>query len=338
MVNNKIFTFLYGDDIPKKAWGEFVKNHPQGTVFQTPEMYCFYAHSNHSNPLAIALCNSKKEILAVMVAVIITNGAAVLRPITARSIIIGGPLVSSMKDEQEILLELFDEYRRILPKYVIYSEIRPVYNMDLQIVERLGFVREGHYNMSMDIQLDKEQLWNRMHKERRKNVNKAKNKGLTYKEIFDDAEVEKAVGLIKKTYGRKRVPTSNVEVFQKWRQVLNGYLRFYAVFYQDEMVSCQARLCYKELAYAWYTGSDERYHSFKPNDFLTWNDICEAHDKGFQTYDIGGGGKPGVPYGVRDYKLKFGFEMYDYGRYLCVHKKLLYFLGVQGMNLIKSKK
>ena len=104
------------------------------------------------------------------------------------------------------------------------------------------------------------------------------------------------------------------------------------------MIACQARLCFNELAYAWYTGSDERFHSFKPNDFLTWNDICNAHDHGFRIYVIGGGGKPGVPYGVRDYKLKYGFKVFDFGRYLCVHKRILYKMGVLGMSLMKRKK
>ena len=332
---------LCDGDIPKDVWEAFVLNHPQGSAFQAPQMYEFYARSVHGKPLAIALVDERDdEIQALMMSVVMTNGPSFLRYFTGRSIIIGGPLLKNGPSDAGLLSRLMAEYGKRLPGYVIYSEIRPICDMSDLSTDLIGFgfLREGHYNLRMDLGKEVDQLWEGMSKERRKNVNKAKNKGLTYREIVEDEEILMAVELIRQTYRRKRVPSSNVDMFPQWRHLLQGYLRFYAVFWEDRMIACQARLCFNELAYAWYTGSDEHFHSFKPNDFLTWNDICNAHDQGFKIYDIGGGGKPGVPYGVRDYKLKYGFEVFDFGRYLCVHKRILYKMGVLGMSLMKRKK
>ena len=55
-----------------------------------------------------------------------------------------------------------------------------------------------------------------------------------------------------------------------------------------------------------------------------WNAIVWAKEKGFQVFDFGGGGEPGVAYGVRDYKMKYGCEIYDYGRMLYTHRPITY--------------
>jgi lipid II:glycine glycyltransferase (peptidoglycan interpeptide bridge formation enzyme) len=44
-----------------------------------------------------------------------------------------------------------------------------------------------------------------------------------------------------------------------------------------------------------------------------------AHEQGFRSYDSGGAGKPGVAYGVRDFKAKFGGQLVNYGRYQKVY-------------------
>jgi lipid II:glycine glycyltransferase (peptidoglycan interpeptide bridge formation enzyme) len=40
---------------------------------------------------------------------------------------------------------------------------------------------------------------------------------------------------------------------------------------------------------------------------------------GYRIYDFGGAGRPGEPYGVRDFKAKFGGELVDFGRHSYVH-------------------
>ena len=173
-----------------------------------------------------------------------------------------------------------------------------------------------------------------MHKERRRNVSHAQNVGLSWREITEDADVEIAIGLIKQTYKRKRVPLSDLELFKQAKTQLGEYVHWFAAYIDDKMIASQLRLCYNELVYAWYAASDEAYFKQRPNDFLTWNVLCWAHNNGYCTYDFGGG----KPYGVRDYKLKYGCEMYDYGRYLYLHKPFIYKLGEVGVKVLKLKK
>jgi hypothetical protein len=50
-----------------------------------------------------------------------------------------------------------------------------------------------------------------------------------------------------------------------------------------------------------------------------------------------GAGKPDIPYGVRDFKMEFGGELVEHGRFLCVRKPLLYWIGELGVKILKNK-
>jgi lipid II:glycine glycyltransferase (peptidoglycan interpeptide bridge formation enzyme) len=51
-----------------------------------------------------------------------------------------------------------------------------------------------------------------------------------------------------------------------------------------------------------------------------------------------GAGIPDRPYGVRDFKMEFGGEVVEYGRYLCIRKPVLYKIGKWGVKILKSGK
>ena len=61
-------------------------------------------------------------------------------------------------------------------------------------------------------------------------------------------------------------------------------------------------------------------------------------DKTVIVFDFGGGGEPGVPYGVRDYKLKYGCDIHDFGRFLCIHNSFVYRIGKTAISLLGMKK
>lgn len=307
-------------------WNRFVEKHPLGNIFQTEEMYEVYCHTSNSFPVVLAV-EDYGVMKGLLLAVVITNGGRLLKPLTARSIIYGGPLV--VDNDEKTLELLLTEYKKRLPWYVVYSEIRPVYN--LQPIEKrlmlFGFERVGHYNIMLNINKDESVLWEQLHKERRRNISCAEKKGLTFKEVELDDEIMQITRLIERTYERKKVPMSNSDMFIQLKQIMKQRVHFFAAFFEGKMIAGQVRLCYNDLVYAWYAGSDDSYLKLRPNDFLMWNVILWAHEKGFRVFDFGGGGEPGVPYGVRDYKLKYGCELHEFGRFIYKHHHLIYSIG-----------
>lgn len=320
----------------KKEWSQFVAHHPQGTIFQTPEMYAVYEQTKHQEPIVVYAKRDGK-IKGMLLAVIQWNGGELAKPLTARSIIIGGPLVEN--NDEEVMRELMEEYQRRLPGYVVYSEIRPVYDIcngeGLSVIGYRGWRRKGHYNLILNVEKSEEELWNGMHKERRRNVGQAEKAALRFEEVRTEEGRSEVIALLQKTYARKRVPMADSSLFERLTVLMPKNVHFFAAYHEDKMIAGQIRLGYKNLLYAWYAGSDEEYFKLRPNDFLMWNVIRWAHEEGYKEFDFGGGGEPGKPYGVRDYKLKYGCEMRDYGRWICVKRPLQYRIGALGIKLLK---
>ena len=318
-------------DIGKDRWDAFVEKHPQGTVFQTYEMFEVYQNASHNQPIAVAVLE-KGRVLGVMLAVLMWNGNAITKFFTARSIIIGGPLV--LDNDEAVLKLLLRGYRKTLPLCTIYSEMRPIYCMDSMgaFLKEEGFKRKGHYNMVLCLKPELEELFATMHKKRRREIKKSIEFGLQFEEIFTQKEKEDAVKLVKQTYKRKRVPLSFSEMLTKMSDFFGNSARYFGAFYEGRMIASKIDLCY-----AWFAGSDEKAFSYYPNDFLMWKLIGWAKENGYEYLDFGGGGEPGVPYGVRDYKLKYGCQMFDYGRYQYFHRPLRYKIGEFGANLMIKK-
>ena len=323
---------LLGNDINRKVWAAFVASHPQGNIFQTPEMYDVYACAEHVTPMAIAAVEGD-EIVGILVAQYMTNGGALASWITARSIITGGPLAKD--NDPAIIQALIDAYKKQLPCKTIYSEIRPIYPMN----DMPRWKRVGHYNLVMRLEKTEEELFEQMHKERRRNVNQAIKAGLTFQELTTADEIQQVVALIEKTYRRKHVPIGYLNMFDKVQGILRDYAHFFGCYTAEgQMIAGQVRLCYGTLVYAWFAGSDEDFFKLRPNDFTMWNVIRWAREKGYKEFDFGGGGEPGKPYGVRDYKLKYGCDMFDYGRYILAHRPLTYLAAATAYNLYHKLK
>ena len=291
-----------------------------------------YDYAAHNQPILIA-AKKRGRIVGVLLATIITNGNALTKYFTARSIIIGGPIVAN--NNEEITHLLIEEYKRLLPYYVIYTEIRPVYNMDdmTSLLQSNGFVRKGHYNILLRINRSKKDLWDGLHKERRRNIGQAQKAGLQFREVRKAEDRQKGIKLLEKTYHRKHIPFADNSLFEHLTDIMPDKAFFFAAYYDNKMIAGQFRLGYKKLLYAWYAGSDEAYFKLRPNDFLMWNVICWGQRHGYNIFDFGGGGEPGVAYGVRDYKLKYGSEMYNYGRYVNSHRPIIYRLASKAYTL-----
>lgn len=313
--------------IDKQSWSNFVKSHPQGNVFQTPEMFLVYQHAQNITPYIVAVVNNG-QVEGILLAQWMSNGNKLAQWLTSRSIISGGPLAKD--NDPAIIDQLLKAYNKLLPIKTIYSEIRPIYDSTalFEYLSTRKWTRKGHYNILLSLNKDEDVLYNQMHKERKRNVQTAIKNGLTFQEVTSSEEIKNVVALIQQTYARKHVPISYLDMFEKVLDILGDYAHFFTCYASDgKMIAGQLRLCYNEMVYAWFAGSDETSFKQRPNDFLMWNVIAWAQGNGYQLFDFGGGGEPGVEYGVRDYKMKYGCEIFDYGRMLYTHRRLTYFLA-----------
>jgi serine/alanine adding enzyme len=85
----------------------------------------------------------------------------------------------------------------------------------------------------------------------------------------------------------------------------------------------------KEM-YEWYVaGLDQEYKGtgIYPSVLVTWGALKYACEHNIKRFNFMGAGQPDKHYGVRDFKMQFGGELVNSGRYIKVNKPILYWLG-----------
>jgi len=326
--------------LDRNKWDKFVLNNPNGNIFQTPEMFEVYKNTKNYEPVFLAVVNEKDEILGTLLAVIQKEYSGFFGNFTARSIIWGGPLVKD--NDTEIYEILLKEYNQSIKGKSIYSQFRNFWEQgdNERIFDKCGFKYEEHLNILFDLNQPEDKLLKQMHKQRRHNVRRAQNKGVFFRELEINKEYEILYKLVNDTYKRVKLPVADKSLFNSAFNILypKKMARYFGAIFKNKIIGVRIVLCYKDLVYDWYTGSSFADRNKYPNDFLPWQIILWGKKNGFRIFDFGGAGKPGVPYGVRDYKKKFGGKFVNFGRYEKIHKSFLMKIGKMGLKIWQKLK
>ena len=145
--------------------------------------------------------------------------------------------------------------------------------------------------------------------------------------------------ILNRLYREKvRTPLFSEEFFLQFYR--NGVGKYLLVKADDKVIGgMMCPILDGRAIYEWYVcGLDEEYRELSPSVVATHAAIEYAKKNGLPLFDFMGAGQPDVPYGVRDFKLEFGGELVEYGRFLCIRKPLLYWLGNLGVRLLKMKR
>ena len=103
-----------------------------------------------------------------------------------------------------------------------------------------------------------------------------------------------------------------------------GEAVFFGAYLHDELVGTMYTLCYKGLIYDYFAGSNSIHYKKFPNSLIPWEVMMWGKNNGMILFDWGGAGKPGIPYGVRDYKEQFGGQYVNFGRFEKINKPILF--------------
>jgi len=306
-------------------YSDFVFNHPNGNVFQTIEMYNVYRHSKNHEPVLVIATNTCNDITGVLLAVIQTEHNGFLGSFTARSIIWGGPLVKD--NDLEVLDYILKEYNRLIKNKVIYTQFRNLWEWSFSehnVFKSNGFLPIDHLDIIHDLSYDSDIILMNMNQGRRKNIKRAIKQNVIFEEISNREEFLSSLHLIVSTYNRIKLPLPDKTFFCEVYNELQhkGMLKIFKVSFLNKMIGVRFVLCYKSLIYDWYAGASESDLDKYPNDLLPYKVMEWGHVNGYKFFDFGGAGKPNKAYGVRDYKLKFGGTLVNYGRYEAIHQPI----------------
>lgn len=311
------------DSFDKQQWDGFVRDHPHGNIFQSPAMAEVYKRTKNYEPISlIAIDDDKDEIVGILQGVLINESGGLLRSLSGRSIVQGGPLFFNSETGNFLL----KEYERIVEKNAIFTQNRIMDNAPSlsDSLKEANYKYDDHLNFLIDLTKSEDELWGQLYKSKRQAVNKAKKNGVIIEEIKDKKFIPIFYNLVKKSYDNSKMPFTDISLFTSAFDILvpKKLCRFYLAKYDDNYVAATCFLSYKDTIYDWYGGVDRAFSSYRPNELLEWCTIKWGAENGYKIFDMGGAGKPNEFYGPREFKKQFGGKLTNYGRWEKIHSNI----------------
>lgn len=304
--------------------------------FQTEECLQFYESLDFVEPFSCSIERDGQE-KGRIVGILQKDGGRLKQFFSRRAIVNGGPMLADDITDAE-LAELLSRCKKALKKKAIYIETRNFedYSRYIQTFQGNGFSYEPHYNLHVDTS-SMDNVMANMGKSRKRDVKTSLRDGAEI--VFDPtiAQVREFYSVLDDLYRTKvKTPLFPFSFFEKLYTSVFG--RFLLVKYKDRIVGGTVCVCGDDVVYEWFAcGEDGVHKNVYPSTLATYAGICFAAENGFRRFDMMGAGAPeDGGYGVRDFKMKFGGELVEHGRFKCILNPVLYGLGTIAVKIMKK--
>jgi lipid II:glycine glycyltransferase (peptidoglycan interpeptide bridge formation enzyme) len=227
---------------------------------------------------------------------------------------------------KEALKRLLETYNEAIGGRFLFTELRNL--VDLQpyqpVLNDAGFVYEEHLNFLIDLNRPEKEIWSDIRSNAQRNVRRAEKLDVEIQDIDDPQRIPKVYDLLKEVYDRIQVPLADLSFFRSSFEILHpkGMMKIFVTRADNVDIGALTLLLHKNIVLYWYTGTLREHGTYRAGDALVWHALRWGAQNGFHVLDFGGAGKPDEEYGVRDFKAKFGGELVNYGRNICVHAPL----------------
>ncbi len=306
------------------------------SIFQQPEFYKFIESTGFLEPFHYSVERDGKEV-GVIQGFIQKDGGWLKKFFSRRAIINGGPWLAEDITDEEVE-NLLKKCIESLKKKAIYIETRNYFDYSNYrgVFERSGFQYEPHYDIIVEVNGDNS--WEkRMESSRPRFVKSSLKNGAEVIENPTEQDVKDYYAVLKELYTTKvKTPLFPLDFFLKLYHT--SFCHYILVRYQGKIVGGMVCVFDENKAYEWFVcGLDGVFKHVYPSTVATYSAIKFTNDNGRGCFDMMGAGAPGDGgYGVREFKMKFGGELVEYGRYVHVCNKMLYHLGKTAVKIMKK--
>lgn len=327
-------------DIDQQQWQQLIECSPYATWFQTDEAYRFYQSVGDMQAFAYGV-SEDDNLVGLVVGYTTTEKGKFKQHFTARSIIVGGPLIAD-NISNEALTALLKAVKAMesncqspIANRPIYIETRNFHDYShwKSVFESTGFVYKRHYDIHVHCSAQ-----HRLSERRQRELKRAIKNGAEIVEASSEQQIRDWYQILSQLYREKvRTPLFSEDFFLRFYR--NGVGKYLLVKYQGKVIGgMMCPILEGKAVYEWYVcGLDEEYREQYPSVVATHAAIEYAKQNNIPLFDFMGAGEPDIPYGVRDFKMEFGGELVEHGRFLCVRKPPLYWIGKMGVKWLKRK-
>lgn len=327
-------------EIDSIAWNRFLLNNQFSNLFQSKSFKDFIDSVKGFESQLFWVTNST-EIVALCV-VTLQKEKGIKGYFSKRAIIYGGPLIIIDKNCIKVLESLLQCMNSTLGKRVIYGEIR---NSNDYSIFKDTFLKYGwHYHKHLNVEIpllntSKELVLNKMKYNRRREIVLSINEGVIVREPKNINEVLSLYNILKGLYvSRVKSPLPTFAYFQSLFDSPIG--KVFLVIHNNRIIGGSFCLFHNKLSIntLYYCGIRDYHKKIFPTHLAIMGAIEFGLTNNLKQIDLMGAGKPDEEYGVRNYKIAFGGELYEYGRFKNVYKPLLYRIGTIGLEIVNKLK
>ena len=326
-----------GAHIDSQAWSNLVKSSPVATWFQTQEAYEFFDGLSFLEAFAYSV-EVDGQLKGVVVGYIQKDGGKIKRFFSRRAIVLGGPLLADDIADEELSLLLGTLNNRV-GRQAIFVETRNFndYSRWRTVFQKCGFQYQPHFDIHVDT-TSLDVVNEHLGKSRKRDIRVSVRDGASVIANPTLAQVNELYGILKTLYETKvKTPLFPVEFFERLYALDSS--AFLLVEYDGKIAGGTVCVGLPGVAlYEMYAcGEDGVHKTIFPSEVATFSGLQYATEIGYPKFDMMGAGKPDDGgYGVRDFKLKFGGELLELGRYMHVCKPLLFQIGKLGVKIMKK--
>ena len=325
-------------NIDKEKWHNLLEKSQYSSAFQTLEFYNLY--NSTDNLCAEAFAIEEDGEYKSLIVVTIQKEKGLKGFFSKRGVVYGGPLL--IGSEIEFLEFLLKNVRQYYKRKLIYLEVRNNFDFSssLEVFEKFGWEYEPHLNVQLNLEnTNVEDILSAMKYNRRREVKLSYKEGVIVKLAKDEKEVSLLYDILKDMYlNRVKLPINDISFFLNLYKSKIG--KVFVVIHNDKIIGGAFCLYYNNMAIntLYYTGLRNYHKKIFPTHIAIMGIIEFAIESNLKMVDFMGAGKPNINYGVRDYKLQFGGDLVEYGRFNIIFKPLLYKLGVLGLQILAKIK
>jgi lipid II:glycine glycyltransferase (peptidoglycan interpeptide bridge formation enzyme) len=323
--------------LDRKKWVDLISNSFYSSPFQTQEFYEFY-NSLESYTADVFAVEEKDEYKA-LVLVTVQKEQGLKSSFSKRGIIYGGPILinSGEKFLSFLLSEIYKYYKNDL----IYIEVRNNHNYSgfLNIYTEEGWKYEKRLNVQLKTSgFNCKEILANMKYNRRRELNQSYKEGAIVRLAENKEEVISLYQILNDLYKtRVKVPLPQQDFFVKLSSAEIG--KIFIVVHNQRIIGGSFNVFYNDLSICtlYYCGIRDYHKRIFPTHLAIMGAIDFAIQNNLKLVDFMGAGRPDEEYGVRDYKLQFGGDLVEHGRFIIILKPLFYRLGKLGLRILKMR-
>lgn len=267
------------------------------------------------------------------------DGGPLTRFFSRRAIINGGPMLADDITGSELKC-LLDKCCSSLKHRAIYVETRNFYDYSAyrEAFSSYGWEYEPHYDIHVDC-TDIGKVESGIGKHRKKYIRLSLRDGAVILSDPTIGQVREYYSILADLYKTKvKSPLWPVSFFETL--YYSSFGKFFLVEYDGHIIGGSACVVSNDRVFEWFAcGKDGEYKNIHPSSLTKYAGLKYVADHRRGCFDMMGAGAPGDGgYGVRDFKLEFGGELVEYGRFKCVLNPFLYRIGAIGVRIMKKLK